>query len=373
LLIQQKLNIERFENENNALIPPDESIEYSAFRPCDLKNANSCTTTSKELQNNSTDFVQTYSQYEDNYSYYNVTLGTNDYTKYFDIQSKESLLAYRCLLMSPKALALNLQNNKINSDTFKYAFDYRKIYIHNYKYLEEYIFNIIESYFNNNINKTKQSGSTQSTGTNKIVGPIYVCLSQSPYIKIDKDMLVARGDVIENKKSYYIEDNIKGITVVNKEPTNQNGEFSSLYAEVLIIFANYEMYLDKTTSKKILSFTGKSRQFLNELQSYFTSDKLCYLKCNKTDLNCGCLNAKKDQMESDIMSGRAYIHDEYKIPLEKDSKMFKSIKAYNSKCVNNKDIETDYSIMYYINPYSAFNVFVTNFTRNKEIKRPSPM
>jgi hypothetical protein len=198
-----------------------------------------------------------------------------------------------------------------------------------------------------------------------------VCISQSPYLRTGenaKTMVNARFDVVNNEKAYYVQDS--GM-VTKTETDGPSGPFSSLYAEILIIFPLYHLSNIVNDKGKIthdnmkqLSITtdvNKLDNFLRYLDSFFVKSNLCALKCNKSDYYCGCLNANEKDMNFDDsvnIHERPFIH----------SSLAKSgIQKYKSVClnvVNNKNIETSYSMLYYLNPYhSKFTKIVSNLIR----------
>jgi hypothetical protein len=260
-----------------------------------------------------------------------------------------------------------LSKNKESLNTVKFAYIYKKLYIYNIRSIEMYLFSLIKSVFDDKIHKISQKGTPTSTGTNKIIGPIYVCLSQSPYIKMFDEQMVARSDIVNHKKAYYTEEKIKGNTLITQETTSKDGNFSSLYGEMIVIFPNYSMTLDLETGMEYFKYTGNYEKFFPSLNTLVVNETLCYLKCNKGTLNCGCLNATSQDMDYKDKSNNIYIDSELLTDSSDGQSKYKSIKQYDSKCVNNNNVQTNYSIMYYLNPYSSFNSYIINPNRGTEL------
>lgn len=378
-----------------------EAKQFQDFTECNKQKNPACTSSIAEFQKYNADltkpvvdpsnkFYSQYSNYETNFTYKNIKDMNYGYRYYNDVMMHKALLAYRCLDKSPAALKQILDNNKDKNgqiDAFPYI--HKKIYIHNETMLIDFIATQIKLIVNNspctkyhtafvssadkpeycdtNLKLNKQTRPESE----HIFGPIYVCMSQSPYLRTGenaKTMVNARFDVVNNERAYYVQDS--GL-VTKTETDGPEGPFSSLYAEILIIFPLYHLSNIRDGQGKIthenmkqLSITtdvNRLDNFLKYINTFFVKSNLCALKCNKSEYYCGCLNANEDDMkfdESINVHERPFIH----------SSLAKSgIQKYKSVClnvVNNKNMEANYSMLYYLNPYHAnFTDVVSNLIR----------
>ena len=308
-----------------------------------LKNTNS------ELMNVDSDFIKDrYNRYE-NTDLFNKTrfqnIGNNVYKGYCDVMTNNDLLAYRCLKISPLQLKGFLDTNNIE-------YTYETIYIYNEVSLFEYLYSKISS--------KKIDVNT------KIIGPVYVCISQSPYLKylnknnqnntIDKT-LDARIDILNNRNPFYLE-NINEIGEQNfiintSDITSRDGSIiSSLYCQILILYPLYNkgsgMRLKttvKTEQKNIIA------NFLDTVMAnHYTDNNLCYIKCNKSSqLNCGCLSYDSNSAET---LENTYFN---KITVEKQEKEI-DLPKYTARCIdhttNPVNKNGNFSMMYFVNPYA---------------------
>jgi hypothetical protein len=146
----------------------------------------------------------------------------------------------------------------------------------------------------------------KNTLETKVVGPVYVCISQAPYLRSVSNKAGvnplnewndAREDTSNPKYSYYYE-NISSTGVRTAITATSDGTdtfantqiISSLYCHILIVYPAYTraMTLKEPTITKQPAII---KNFLEKTMApYYTDHGLCFLKCNKaTDLNCGCL------------------------------------------------------------------------------------
>jgi hypothetical protein len=319
----------------------DYSWKYSGENNC-KGNLN----TNTELLNRDSNFKQSLNRY-DKYDEYNKIIlqnPNNKYKNYCDIMSWQDLLAYRCLNKSPLELAKILDDIDI-SNTFEtiYIYDENSLYSH----------------LLSKIQKQKTE-----FGNNKIIGPVYVCISQAPYLKyinnnsstnpIDK-VLDARIDILNNRFPFYLENiNSSGVqsfitnTSSNDEYSRTGPIISSLYCQILIL---YPLYSAKT---KRLKETNKNEQTLNinnflenTMKEYYTNNDLCGIRCNKSSqLNCGCLSYNNEEATENT-----YFNDKKGIKKDLD------LPKYTAKCIDHtirgkENTSANFSMMYFVNPYS---------------------
>jgi len=267
--------------------------KYLLRTPVTSKNIKS---TYDSLKNNTIGNVN--GEYHTDYTCKNNFHGNNEYSKYStdmsntsDISTGEMLLAYMCISKSPKNLHKLLENKIYTSKVISYVLkpmsnppDYKgEIDSGNYNDLEDHIIS--------NMNKEKDS-------FNKVNGPVYICISQSPHIYENNDNMDITFAVTKHGKSCYKD---------GKE-CNKN-----LYLEYILIYPN------KSNANKIIDF-------IDIIKKHKSNSSLCWLNCNNDKIyGCGCLTQDGDKDGID----------------------------YKSKCVpsDNEYGITDYSIIYFINPY----------------------
>ena len=297
--------------------------------------------TNTELQNIYSPFnTGNYNKYSKiEYNRDNIQSTTHPYTSYCDIMNYSDLLAQKCLKISPKDLSV-----KMNSADIANIFE--TIYIYNEHSLYSYLLTKIQNYKN--------------TINSKIKGPVYVCISQSPYLKYRSDLndaintpyskdLDARVDILENKNPYYSElINNSGVQTFKTDANDgdaPNTVISSLYAQILIIFPLY--------NKKNEGKSGNSEDIINTfltttMTTYYTHNDLCFIKCNKSStINCGCLNMDSN---SEISSKNTYYNSESGDMGNNE----RDYPRYKSRCIDhtNNNTPQPFSMMYFVNPYS---------------------
>jgi len=281
-------------------------------------------TTYDSLRNDTIGYIngEYHTDYHTDYTCQNNFFGNNENSKYsdgmsntYDISNNEMLLAYMCISKSPKDLHKILNDNNIyNSSVISYILksgsnpqDYKgDIKNGNYNELEKYIIsNIIKE--KNNIDKVN--------------GPVYICISQSPHIYENKKNMNITFAVTKHEKSCY-ED--------GKE-CNKN-----LYLEFILIYPNKN------------NAVGKIKPFIDIIKENKSNSSLCWLNCNSDKIyGCGCLTQDGT----------------------KDGIDYKSICVPSDTEKNNTPGITDYSIIYFINPYMKNN---HNIISSWEYPQPKP-
>jgi hypothetical protein len=307
---------------------------------------NTCTgdlNTNIELRNKNSDFLKyKYNRFEDPslYTRSNLRDTTHPYRKYCDVMNYNDLLAYRCLNKSPTEVKKVFDNAKIASTI-------HHIYIYNERSLYSFILTNIQA------QKNKLDGK-------KIIGPVYVCISQAPYLRYEseyendtntpyKTFLDARIDILNNKNPYYLEKinrrGVQGIVTNTNDGLSKPSIISSLYCHILIVYPLYNTNMTLKVEEKEKQ-TALIKKFLYEtMKKHYTDNELCFIKCNKSStLNCGCLTRNVNSPETGL-----YTYN--------DTESFneaRDMPSYTSRCIdhtqNNK--VSDFTMMYYVNPYS---------------------
>jgi hypothetical protein len=222
--------------------------------------------------------------------------------------------------------------------------------------------NSLYSFLANEIAKQQ----TRLSSGGKITGPIYICISQAPYLKynnaqsgITDKYLDARIDILNNKNPYYFENiNSEGSQDI-KTNTVESDTISSLYCHILIIYPAYNPAtgLGGSSGKITLkdgydnkaTFDAGITTFLNTtMASFYTDNELCFIKCNKSStLNCGCLTRNTNATTSPTTKLNT---DTSKTDAAIDTPL------YPSKCIDHHIsggiTAGNFSMMYYVNPFS---------------------
>ena len=297
--------------------------------------------TNTELQNINSPFnTENYNRYSKlEYNRDTIQSNTHSYTSYCDIMNYNDLLAHKCLKISPKDLSIQMNNADISNI-------FETIYIYNEHSLYSYLLSKIQTYKN--------------SVRGKIKGPIYICISQAPYLKYSSDLndstntpfskhLDARVDILNNKNPYYSElINNNGVQTFKTDANDGESPatvISSLYAQILIIFPLY----NKKNEKK----SGDDEDILNTfltttMTKYYTHNDLCFIKCNKSStINCGCLNMGSS-------SATTSINTYYNIDTDNEGNSERDFPRYNARCIDhtNNNTPQPFSMMYFVNPYS---------------------
>ena len=316
--------------------------------------------TNTELRNPKSSFREDgYNRFENSLNYHknNLQNPSHQYSQYCDVMSYSDLLAYRCLNRSPYRLA-----GVLNTADIKYTGE--SVFLYN----DTTLFSYLVSKIQNEKNKL---------GEEKIIGPVYVCISQAPYLKYKNDhkgiglekTLDARIDILNNRNPYYYENinsaGVQNIVVntsdrnevnrANTDITDSNIIASSLYCQIIIIYPLYKqgqgMEL-KTTNK--LRQTELITTFLDTTMApYYSDNELCNIKCNKSlTLNCGCLTYNSSTVQALPATKNTYFDNTTdKIPIPKFD-----LPNYTAKCIDHtttpNNMNADFSMMYFVNPYS---------------------
>ena len=299
--------------------------------------------TNIELRNKNSDFLKNnYNRFEDPslYTRSNLRDTTHPYRKYCDVMNYSDLLAYRCLNTSPTEIQKVFDEANIAS-----TIDH--IYIYNESSLFSFILTKIQE------QKNMLDGK-------KIIGPVYACISQAPYLRYSSDytnrnnapfktFLDARIDILNHKNPYYLEtinrQGVQGIVTNTNDGLSNPSIISSLYCHILIVYPLYDtdMILKEEGTEEQKAIT---EEFLDvTMKKYYTDNELCFIKCNKSStLNCGCLTRTDKSPDTGLYT---YNNTE---PFNE----LRDMPSYTSRCIdhtkNNK--VSDFTMMYYVNPYS---------------------
>lgn len=317
--------------------------------------------TNTELRNRNSDFITNKYNRFDNPTLYtrsNIRDTTHPYRKYCDVMSFKDLLAYRCLNQSPLKIQEAMNDPKVNIAS---TLDY--IYIYDESSLYSYLV-------------TKIQAQKNMLDDKKIVGPVYVCISQSPYLRYNSEysdnnntpyrtFLDARIDILNNKNPYYLETisptGVQSFVTQTNDGKSDPSIISSLYCHILIIYPLYDinMTLKKETKVEQVAFITK---FLEETMSrYYTDNELCFIKCNKSStLNCGCLTRTDHSPDTGLYT--------YTYSASENYNEARDMPLYTSKCIDHtqKNQLADFTMMYYVNPYSD------NYGDSNIIEDPEP-
>ncbi len=324
---------------------------------------NTCTGslyTNSELENKNSNFVtKNYNRFDNNRFYKKDSLRdpSHPYRNYCDVMAFDELLAYKCLNKSPKELHTIFESSAVDiASTIGY------VYIYDDTALKSYILSIIQA-------------AKAKLGT-KVVGPVYVCVSQAPYLRtVDS---TSGGNQLSTWNSasvattsqqipyHYSNTNAAG-TITNTQSTSLSADtaefdgtaiISSLYCHILIVYPAYnkKMVLKENTITKqpavIVKFLEKT------MANYYSDHGLCFIKCNKsTTLNCGCLTRTEAVSTA---SPEATLNPFFDNVNAEDITRATTIKAardkplYKSSCTDHtkNNEESNFTMMYYVNPYS---------------------
>lgn len=291
------------------------------------------------------------------YNQTNLRSPSHEYAKYCDVMRYSDLLAYRCLRISPSNLVPIL-----NAADIKNTID--AVFLYNDTSLFSYLVSKIQHQKN-------------MLNDEKIIGPVYVCISQAPYLKykndhrsggLEKTFLDARIDILNNRNPYYYEKiDSAGVQSFETNTTERDDSDrtktdiadaaiipSSLYCQILIIYPLY-----KNNDDMILKNTNPVEQttlittFLDTtMTNYYSDNELCNIKCNKSlTLNCGCLSYNPES--SYPAQNNTYFDNatSYTQSIDKFDKP-----TYTSKCIDHTanpiNLNANFSMMYFVNPFS---------------------
>lgn len=318
----------------------------NTFRLCDLSTSKLCSATYSSLESNNTEFINTHSLYHANYSLPLIQAG--NYGTYNDVMTLKPLLSYRCIKKSPKDLKTTIESNTVVQQI---PTVYRKMFLYSDDDLYTYIAGLLNEVKSNLIDVNNNKG------TSKILSPVYVCISQAPYLNYQGEMIKSRFDVTHNKRGFYKETIVAGKRKYELETGNEASEdISSLYTEILLIFPLYRLSEDKFVFD---NDGNRLTTFLNTIISpEISRDELCFLRCNKSPLSCGCLNANPTDMRE----------NQENPPYKKSDVKSESIQSYTSTCLNNLNQNVNYSLLYYLNPYSGiFDTILMNTVKSETL------
>jgi hypothetical protein len=257
--------------------------------------------------------------YHTDYKCDNDNYGSLYLTKYIDVKNRDLLLAYSCIKIKPSKLISDITDinpDNLHNNSYKVMLtEPDKTYVE-YANIGE-LTNKIGTKIKNIIRET----SLLNTSTNYLYFPIYVFISQAPYIK----------NANENIK---VTDSNRGANGTNYDScstnyTIKNNDICSatfrMKAEVAIIFLGLTRAGGFITDVNVVNRNIIALR--DRLSHHSSKSKQCFLKC-ATDNNkqaCGCLN----------MPGSYNIND----------------KTYNSVCLTNNQ-ETSMTMVYFVNPYA---------------------
>lgn len=318
--------------------------------------------TNTELRNRNSNFLTNQYNRFDNPTLYtrsNIRDTTHPYRKYCDVMSYKDLLAYRCLNKSPIKMQEVMDDQNVDIAS---TLDY--IYIYNESSLYSYLLAKIQA------QKNMLDGK-------KIVGPVYVCISQSPYLRYNSEysnnnnspyarFLDARIDILNNKNPYYLETisptGVQSFVTETNDGKADPAIISSLYCHILIMYPLYDKTMTLKKEEKTEQVALITRFLEETMTRYYTDNELCFIKCNKSPtLNCGCLTRTAESPDTDLYTynnSDLYNYNESDISQnEEDITRFnesRDMPLYTSKCIDHtqKNKVSDFTMMYYVNPYS---------------------
>lgn len=257
--------------------------------------------------------------YHTNYSCNNDSYNNLYLTKYIDIRNRDLLLAYSCIKIKPSLLIADITEH--NPDNL-HNNSYKVILTDKDKNYVEYIDNTeLTTKINEKIKNVIRETSIINTNISFIYFPIYVFISQAPYlknanenIKVTDSNRGADGNNYESCSTNYTVKNNKRCPSTFK-----------MKAEVAIIFLGLSNAGGFITD---INIVNRNIVALRRLLTFNASkSKQCFLNCGKDNDKhaCGCLN----------------MQDSYII----------NKKGYNSVCLTN-NIETSMTMVYFVNPYA---------------------
>jgi len=274
----------------------------------------------------------------------------NSYGSYKDIMSNQPLLAYNCLKISPYDFLATLFQNK---DTSSYGYKYSTFNNSNDAQIIEYIISELLKFKNEIVNND----------ISKIKGPVYVIISQAPYLRFNGNIIEATDFNTGNRFGYYKE------TTSDSKSSFNDGK--NLYTQILLLFPSYKT--QKIDGGFKHTFVGNDSyrlyNFIEKFKNYKSDYKLCFLNCiNSNNLNCGCLNATifNDSTNIDDLETAKKVYayrtnDENNINGPEGVNGYKSVCLSANKNTEGKRLPENYSTMYFLNPYnSQLNKLILN-------------
>lgn len=274
--------------------------------------------TSEILKNNG--YIE---DYHTGYSCNNTNYNNQYLAKYKDINNRDLLLAHSCINISPYQIVNTINTYpslKANSYIITLTED-NKSYVE-YGDIEE-----LTRRIDAKIKYTINSTSVANKEINHLYFPIYVIISQAPYLKnSNEDIKVTdsnRGSDGNNYDSCSTNYNVKNSKVC---PAS-----FKMRAIVIIIFLGLKSTSEFITSTEDISNTNIVKNNVTTMMTILEANKSiskqCFLKCgtNNHTHACGCLNVLG-----------SYVVDN---------------KVYNSVCLTNNE-RVDMSMVYFVNPYA---------------------
>jgi hypothetical protein len=255
--------------------------------------------------------------------------------EYTDIKSRDLLLAYGCIKIKPSSFAndINRFSDTLNNNSYIVMLtdnEQSRTYVEvEYADIDE-----LTRKIDAKIKQVINTAGSLNTAVSKLYFPIYVFISQAPYLKNStEDIKVtdsnrgADGSNFESCSTNYV--------VKNSERCP--GSFK-MKADVAILFLGLNkdgafITDNNTVNNSMITLTNIIHN--PEIKS---NSKQCFLKCgtiNDTHA-CGCLNLKNSYTANN--------------------------KSYNSVCLTNNS-PRDMTMVYFVNPYA--NTYSNNNYGNK--------
>jgi hypothetical protein len=255
--------------------------------------------------------------YHNNYNCNNNNYDNIYLTKYIDVKNRDLLLSYSCIKISPAQLVTNISAySTLDNNSYKVMLkEDKKSYVE-YTNITE-LTNKIDAEIKSIIRTT----SLNDAKINYLYFPVYVFISQAPYLKNGNENLKVtdsnRGSLGDSYDSCSTNYNIKNNDVC---PSS-----FKMKAEVAIVFLGLKNTGAFITDINVVN--NNITTFKNILTTYKSTSKQCFLKCgiNNHTHACGCLNMVGSYTENN--------------------------KPYNSVCLTN-NVETSMTMVYFLNPYA---------------------
>jgi len=236
-------------------------------------------------------------------------------TKYIDIRNRDLLLAYRCIKIDP--------GNIINAIQYINSYKVMLTDNSNVGYVEYANTTELTNKIDAKIKTIIRETSLLNPNNNNLYFPIYVFISQAPYLKNNvEDIKVTDSNRGAGGTNY--ESCSTNYTVVNNYKCPETFRMRALVSIVFLGLTNTGGII--TDINIVNSNTNSLRTFLSS-DNIKSNSKQCFLNCSTDDSKhaCGCLNIQG-----------AYTIDN---------------KAYNSVCLTN-NIPTSMTMVYFVNPYA---------------------
>ena len=270
----------------------------------------------------------TIQDYHLNYNCNNTTFGNVYLRKYTDIKSRDLLLAYGCINIKPSGFISILNDNlyKVMLTDNEKSQTYVEV---EYADIEE-----LTRKIDAKIKQVINTAGSLNTAVNNFNFPIYVFISQAPYLK-------------NSTEDIKVTDSNRGSDGLNFESCSTNYVVKNsercpssfrMKAEVAILFLGLDSTGAFITDKNTVDSSMIGLMNKLALPQIKSDSKQCFLKCgtiNDTHA-CGCLNLKNSYTANN--------------------------KSYNSVCLTNNS-PRDMTMVYFVNPYA--NTYSNNNYGNK--------